>query len=144
MAETYSYRFPRPAVAVDIVLLSREGGVLLIKRKADPFKGRWALPGGFMEIDETLADAAARELEEETGITGVEMRQLRAFDEPGRDPRGRTISIVFTGTVNGRPEPKPGDDAAEARWHELDSLPPTAFDHDEIIACALADAARPQ
>ena len=137
MAEKYCYSHPRPAVTVDIVVLSRDGYVLLVKRKADPFKGCWALPGGFVEIDERLADAAGRELEEETGITGVELRQLRAFDEPGRDPRGRIICIAFVSVVDGQPKPKPGSDAAEARWLALEDLPPMAFDHDAIITCAL-------
>jgi len=142
MAERHCYDYPRPAVTVDAVVLTDDGAVLLIKRRSAPFEGSWALPGGFIEIDEALADAAARELAEETGITGVGLRQLRAFDEPNRDPRGRCISIAFLGHVRGRPEPKAGDDAAEARWHALDQLPPMAFDHDEIIACALAAAGR--
>lgn len=140
MPERHCYDHPRPAVTVDAVVLSDDGAILLIKRRSAPFEGRWALPGGFIEIDETLADAAARELAEETGMTGVELRQLSAFDEPDRDPRGRCISIAFLGHVRGRPEPKAGDDAAEARWHALDQLPPMAFDHDQIITCALAAA----
>jgi 8-oxo-dGTP diphosphatase len=137
MAGSYTYTYPRPAVTVDVVALSRDRHVLLVKRKADPFQGRWALPGGFINIDEPLIDAAARELQEETGITGLALRQLRAFDRPDRDPRGRTISIVHTALVTERPDPRAGDDAAEARWWPLDALPPLAFDHDEVVACAL-------
>ena len=134
MPEQHVYDYPRPAVAADMVVLSRDGYVLLVRRKSEPFQGQWALPGGFMNIDERLADAAARELEEETGITGLTLRQWRAFDEPGRDPRGRTISVVFLAQVDGRPEAKGGDDAAEARWQPLDRLPRLAFDHDRILA----------
>ena len=141
MAERTCYDYPRPAVTADIVLLSGDA-VLLIKRRLTPFEGCWALPGGFMDIDETLADAAARELEEETGITGVPLRQLRVFDAPGRDPRGRTISVVFLADIGDRPKPRAGDDAAEARWHLLDRLPPVAFDHETIIMHAVADAER--
>ncbi len=141
MAERYSYDYPRPAVTADVVLLSGDH-VLLIKRGSAPFQGGWALPGGFMDIHETLADAALRELAEETGVSGVAVRQLGAFDAPDRDPRGRTISVVFLAEAADRPEPNAGDDAAEARWHPLDHLPPMAFDHDEIIACALAAAGR--
>ncbi len=137
MPDEYCYRYPRPAVTVDIVVLAGNEAVLLVERKAEPFNGWWALPGGFVDIDETLADAAARELEEETGLAGVAMRQLRAFDDPDRDPRGRTIAIAFLATVAGRPEPRAGSDAALACWHSLDRLPRMAFDHDRIIAFAL-------
>jgi len=137
MAAKYCYSYPRPAVTVDIVLLSRNGRVLLIKRKAEPFKGRWALPGGFVNIDERLADAAARELEEETGITGVDLRQLHAFDDPARDPRGRTISIAFLAKVDEPRTPTAKSDAADARWTPVDQLPPMAFDHDRVVALAL-------
>ena len=144
MAAQYAYSHPRPAVTVDVVAISCGRDVLLVKRRADPFKGRWALPGGFIDIDETLADAAARELEEETGITGLQMRQLRAFDRPDRDPRGRTIAVAFLALLEDRPELRAGDDAAEARWAPLDQLPPLAFDHDVIVACARETASRDQ
>jgi 8-oxo-dGTP diphosphatase len=132
----YVYDYPRPAVTVDIVVISRDGRILLIRRKADPYGGSWALPGGFINIDETLADAAARELEEETGLRGLTMRQLRAFDKPDRDPRGRTIAVAFLAEVDACPAPAAGDDAGEAAWFPLDRLPPLAFDHDDIIAHA--------
>jgi len=140
MPKEYCYPYPRPAVTVDIVLIARGDSVLLIRRKADPFQGHWALPGGFVEMDETLSVAAARELAEETGLTGLQLKQLRAFDEPTRDPRGRTIAVAFLGETDDQPAPTAGDDAADARWHNLDLLPELAFDHDEIIACALAAA----
>ena len=144
MVAQHTYSFPRPAVTVDVVAISRGCQVLLVRRKADPFKGRWALPGGFIDMDETLADAAARELEEETGITGLQMRQLRAFDRPDRDPRGRTIAVAFLALLEDQPEPRAGDDAAEARWLPLDQLPPLAFDHDVIVACARETASLDQ
>ncbi|HOZ48420.1 MAG TPA: NUDIX hydrolase [Candidatus Hydrogenedentes bacterium] len=137
----YVYDYPRPMVTVDAVVFSRQGNtrcVLLIQRKRDPFAGAWALPGGFVEMEETLDAAVARELAEETGLTGVVLGQLRAFGDPGRDPRGRTISVVFWGVVDGEPADVAGhDDAADARWFSVDALPDLAFDHDQIIKCAL-------
>jgi len=137
MAKRFCYEYARPAVAADIVVLSDDRGVLLIRRGNEPFKGRWALPGGFMEIDETLADAARRELQEETGLGGVALRPLSVFDRPDRDPRGRVISLAFVGTVAGRPAVCGADDAAEAAWHDLEELPPLAFDHHEVMDAAL-------
>ena len=137
MPEAYCYPHPRPAVTVDIVLLSSDGAVLLVRRNAEPFQGRWALPGGFVEMDERLADAAARELQEEAGVGGVALRELGVFDDPGRDPRGRTISIAFVGRVAGRPALRSGTDAAAASWRALDDLPALAFDHDQIVRSAL-------
>jgi ADP-ribose pyrophosphatase YjhB (NUDIX family) len=99
----YCYDFPRPAVTVDIVLFAGSENsieVLLIKRARPPFKGRWAFPGGFVDSDESLDDAAGRELVEETGITGIKLNQLGAFGDPGRDPRGHTVSIVFTALLD--------------------------------------------
>ncbi|MFO7897711.1 MAG: NUDIX hydrolase [Planctomycetota bacterium] len=134
MSGKYCYQYPRPAVTVDVVVLSRDGAVLLIKRKNEPFKGRWALPGGFVDEDEPLEAAAARELEEETGLRGVALRQLRAYGDPGRDPRGHTVSVVFLAQLDCRARPRAGSDATEAAWHPTDALPPTAFDHQQIIA----------
>jgi len=136
MPGRYCYDYPRPALAADTIVVSDGGSVLLVRRKHEPFKGHWAIPGGFVEIDEPLEHAARRELEEETGLTGVELTQLRTFGTPGRDPRGRTVSVVFLATVKGRPGPQAGSDAAEARWFPLDALPPVAFDHAEVIAVA--------
>ncbi len=132
----FTYEWPRPAVTADIVLVTLEERprVLLIKRKHDPFAGKWALPGGFVDEHETLRDAALRELREETGVQGLELEQLHAFGDPGRDPRGWTITIAFL--ARAKPlllEPQAADDAAEVKWFPLDRLPPLAFDHTEII-----------
>lgn len=137
----YTYPRPRPSVTTDIALFRRADEareLLLIRRRDDPFEGLWALPGGFVEKGETLEAAARRELAEETGITGVTLRQLAAYGEPGRDPRGWTVSVVFWGwrTVED-PAPIAGDDAAEARWWPVDDLPALAFDHARIIKDAL-------
>lgn len=158
MAEgrVFTYAHSRPAVTVDTVLFAPRAGdlaVLLVRRKKAPFKGHWALPGGFVEANEPLAAAAARELEEETGISGVPAEQLGAFGDPGRDPRGHTISVVHYAFVLTEPRPTAGDDAAEAAWHPLRTLPikqplgarrrarlevELAFDHAKIIEAARA------
>ena len=132
----FSYEWPRPAVTADIVIITLEARprVLLIKRKHDPFAGKWALPGGFVDERETLRDAALRELQEETGVVGLELEQLHAFGDPGRDPRGWTITVAFL--ARAKPillEPQAADDAAEVKWFALDRLPALAFDHAEII-----------
>ncbi len=135
----YCYDFPRPAVTVDIVVVTRERRprVLLIRRKHPPFAGTWAIPGGFVDMDETLEDAAQRELREETGIDGGRLQQLHAFGDPGRDPRGRTITVVYLARVNPADvHPQAADDARELAWHSLDRLPPLAFDHRDILALA--------
>lgn len=129
------------AVTVDsVVLCKSESGdlrVLLIKRKKDPFQGYWALPGGFIEETEDLEEAAKRELTEETGVKVKVMEQVRAFGKPGRDPRGRTISIAFLSRISCMEDLTPQDDAVDARWFELKDLPePLAFDHAEIIESA--------
>jgi 8-oxo-dGTP diphosphatase len=138
MAEkgAYAYDYPRPMVTVDAVVLSmREGKrhVLLIRRGRPPFEGAWALPGGFVGIDEPLETAAERELAEETGLTGVALRQLHTFGDPGRDPRGRSISVVYWGEAPADAAVMGGDDAAEAGWFPLDALPPLAFDHAKVV-----------
>src|SRR5256714_3307571 len=137
----YCYEYPRPSVTVDVVLFCREGErleILLIKRARAPFKGAWAFPGGFVDQDEKLEQAAARELKEETGIEGVRLEQLGAFGDPSRDPRGHTISIVFVGLLNNRVEAAGSDDADEARWHSALRPPRLAFDHKKILRQALA------
>lgn len=112
--------------------------ILLIKRKNNPFKGCFALPGGFVEMNETLKDAANRELFEETGLKGIELNQLAAFDKIDRDPRDRNISIVFYGfTTDNNSTIQGGDDAEEANWFDLNSLPPLAFDHQDVIQFTL-------
>lgn len=133
--------YPRPSVTVDIVLFTLRNDqphVLLIRRRRPPFADHWALPGGFIEMDETLEQSAARELWEETGLRDVALEQLYTFGDPGRDPRGRVISVAYVGVI--QPEQAAGvaagDDAADARWWPLDRLPPLAFDHDRILARA--------
>ena len=130
------------AIGTDVVLLDQAGGgasILLIRRRNEPFAGRWALPGGFLEADEDLHEGAARELQEETGVAGVTLHQIGAFGRPDRDPRGRVVSVAFWGHLpDGQAEKvKAADDAAEAQWFAIDALPPLAFDHAEIIAKAL-------
>jgi 8-oxo-dGTP diphosphatase len=138
----YTYPYPRPSVTADIVVVTREEAprVLLIRRRHDPFAGMWAIPGGFIEMNETLEATARRELIEETGIeVGADERleQLHTFGDPGRDPRGRTISVAFLVLVDATPlNPRAGDDAADVAWHPLDQPPPLAFDHDQILEFA--------
>ncbi len=140
---SFTYDFARPALSVDIVLIAGPAAhpsVLLVRRAADPFAGMWALPGGFVDKGERLEEAARRELAEETGIVfGRPLVQVGAFGDPGRDPRGWTVSVTFAGEAGETPPAaEAGDDAAEAAWHRLDELPDLAFDHDKIIAAALA------
>jgi 8-oxo-dGTP diphosphatase len=135
----FCYEYPRPAVTVDIVVVTRERKprVLLIRRKNEPFAGMWAIPGGFVDMDEPLEDAARRELVEETGVAVDRLEQLHTFGEPDRDPRCRTISVEYLVRVSAtKVKPQAADDAAEASWHALDRLPALAFDHDKILACA--------
>jgi 8-oxo-dGTP diphosphatase len=139
-AMSYTYAYPHPAVTTDIVVFTVENEtlrVLLIRRKLEPFKGQWALPGGFVGIDESVDACAARELEEETGVTDVFLEQLYTFGDPGRDPRERVISVAYfalmplDGVVL-----KSGSDAEEAMWFDADDLPELAFDHAKILAAA--------
>jgi 8-oxo-dGTP diphosphatase len=136
----YTYKYPRPAVTVDaLIFRSIDFGyeVLLIKRGQYPFEGLWAIPGGFVDMDETLEDAAARELQEETGLTGIELTQLHTFGAIGRDPRHRTISIVFTGFTDVHTMATADSDAADAQWYNISKLPEMAFDHAEIVQMAV-------
>lgn len=136
----YVYDHPRPAVTVDIALFRHASGgweILLIERGREPFQGAWALPGGFVDEMEPLEAAAARELKEECGISGVELWQFRAFGDPHRDPRGHTISIGFMGVLQRGVSLRAADDAADARWFPLSALPELAFDHSEVIAAAV-------
>jgi 8-oxo-dGTP diphosphatase len=133
----YSYEYERPAVSADIAVFRRiedELQILLILRKNPPYQGMWALPGGFMEIDESLEQTAIRELEEETGLKDIKLTQFRTFSQVDRDPRTRVVTIVFYGNVEpGKSDVKGGDDAAEARWFPAGDLPPLGFDHKAII-----------
>ncbi len=137
----YTYDYPRPAVTVDCVVFLKEKKdvkVLLIRRGHYPFEGMWALPGGFVEMDETLEESAQRELQEETGLRNIALEQLHTFGNPGRDPRGRTVAVVHYGFAT--PENakvKGGDDASDARWFSIEELPELAFDHEQIIRMAL-------
>jgi len=138
----YTYDWPRPMVTVDAVVFTYSGDrakVLLINRGKEPFKGKWALPGGFIDMDEELEDAVVRELEEETGLTGVRLEQMRTFGTVGRDPRGRQITIVFMGIVTEeQTKIKAGDDAAQAQWFDIEKLPDDmAFDHNEVVRFAI-------
>ena len=124
------------AVTVDAVIFYRKAdnlNVLLIKRKNEPFRDQWALPGGFLEENEPMEEGAKRELEEETGLKIEKLQQVGAFGTPGRDPRGRTISIAFVGLIYDEPKLKASDDALEVKWFNLNDLPDLAFDHSEII-----------
>lgn len=143
----YVYEWPRPMVTVDAAVFAFVEGkphLLLIKRKHDPYAGQWAVPGGFIEMDEELEDAVARELEEETGLKNIPLEQLHTFGTVGRDPRGRQITVVYMGVAAlGQTEIRGGDDAAEARWFDIDRLPENmAFDHDAVIAFAITQFRR--
>ena len=136
----YCYPFPRPAVTADVACFAEEDGrayILLIQRNHEPFAGRWALPGGFVDELEALEAAALRELEEETRLTGVSVEQFGAYGDPGRDPRGHTVTVAFLARLDRRVEATGSDDADRAEWFALDELPPLAFDHDRIIADAV-------
>jgi len=125
------------AVTVDAVIFYRKAKilyVLLIQRKNEPFRDQWALPGGFLEENESMEEGAKRELEEETGLKIVKLQQVGAFGTPGRDPRGRTISIAFVGLINIEAKVKASDDAVDAQWFNLNDLPDLAFDHRKIIS----------
>jgi len=138
---TYTYKYPRPSLTVDILLFRHKGEkteILLIQRKHEPFKEKWAFPGGFIEMDETLEEAAKRELTEETNLRVQSLKQFKAYDDPDRDPRGRTISIVFYTFLKNPNHPAiAGDDAKDAQWYSILDLPPLAFDHDKIITEAI-------
>lgn len=137
----YVYEWPRPMVTADAAVFAFFDGrvrLLLIQRKRDPYRGRWALPGGFVEIDEDLPEAVARELAEETGLTGVCLEQLRTFGRPGRDPRGRTITVAYFGIAEKDwDRVQAADDAEHVQWFDIEDLPKMAFDHDEITQCAI-------
>lgn len=125
-------------LTADCVVINRQGEVLLIQRRNEPYRGCWALPGGFMEMDETLEHCAVRELEEETGLVVAEdeLRLVGVFSSIGRDPRGRTVTGAYRVDVVETQSVRSGDDAAAARWFSLNALPPLAFDHSTIIARA--------
>ncbi len=138
--------YRNPALTVDGVVLNHQVhglmgstySVLLVERGRPPFQGKYALPGGFVEYGEDIADAIHREIEEETGLSGLPFRQFRTFGKPGRDPRGHTVSVVYVAVVLGeQPEVVGGDDAASARWFPVNQLPELAFDHAHILGKVL-------
>jgi len=136
-----------PALTVDGVVLRLHAAapgraccdVLLVRRAREPFAGRWAFPGGFVDYGEDPGAAVRREVEEETGLTGLPLGQFRVYGDPKRDPRGHTVTLVYVAeleatTRNGAAEPRAGDDADGAAWFPVDALPELAFDHGEILA----------
>ena len=136
---TYTYKYPRPAVTADCIVITREAEpkVLLIQRGGEPFKGAWAFPGGFMDMDETTEQCAIRELEEETGLRVSDIKQIGAYSKVERDPRGRTITVAYLAIIDEPIAVTGQDDAANAEWWPVDALPPLAFDHGEIMADAM-------
>ena len=140
----YHYKYPRPCVTTDCVVFGFDGAklnVLLIERGIEPYKGHWAFPGGFLNMDETALQGAKRELYEETGLKDAYIHQFHAFSEVNRDPRDRVITIAYYALVR-ISEVKAGDDAAKAQWFPLDKVPPLAFDHDKILRMATNELRR--
>jgi 8-oxo-dGTP diphosphatase len=135
--------YPKPSVTVDIIIFSVKDNqlkVLLIKRNIEPFKNMWAIPGGFVKIEESLEDAAKRELEEETGVKEVYLEQLYTFGEPKRDPRGRVITVSYFALINSEQSEQKLNattDVSEAKWFSIKELPLLAFDHDKILKYAI-------
>ena len=135
----YCYKYPHPAVTTDCVIFGFDGSelqVLLIERGIEPFKGKWAFPGGLLNMDETAGEGAMRELKEETGLENAYIEQFNTYSEPGRDPRERVITIAHYALVRIQ-EVKGGDDAAKAQWFPIDEVPQLAFDHDKILRDAM-------
>ena len=134
-------KYPRPSVTVDIVIFTlrdRELKVLLVKRDVEPFKGKWAIPGGFVRIDESLENATKRELAEETGVKDVYLEQLYTFGYPKRDPRGRVITVSYIALVNSENiKLEATTDVSDAQWFLVKSIPLLAFDHKKILEYAL-------
>jgi 8-oxo-dGTP diphosphatase len=137
----YSYEYPRPAVTADCVIFGFDDGelkVLLIERGIEPFKGKWAFPGGFLRTEESADECARRELFEETGIENVFIEQLYSFSDVDRDPRSRVITISYFALVKLADfKIRAGDDARNANWFPISQVPPLAFDHDRILRVAL-------
>lgn len=135
----YTYKYPRPAVTADCVVITKEAEpkVLLIQRGANPYKGYWAFPGGFMNMDETTEQCAIRELEEETGLKLTTIKQIGAYSKVDRDPRGRTITVAYLAITDKPAQVTGQDDAAKAEWFPLSALPELAFDHVDIMADAI-------
>ena len=135
----YHYKYPHPAVTADCVIFGFDGlniNVLLIQRGIEPFKDKWALPGGFVKIDESADEGARRELQEETGLTDAKIEQFYTFTDVNRDPRERVITIAYYALVR-LSEVKGGDDAAKAQWFAQEDIPSLAFDHELILRTAI-------
>lgn len=135
----YSYKYPHPSVTTDCVIFGFDGGklkVLLVERGLEPYKGRWAFPGGFVKMDESCEEGALRELEEETALKGTYVQQFHTYSAPNRDPRERVITVAFFALVRIQ-EVEAGDDANKAQWFAIDEVPQLAFDHDVILRDAL-------
>lgn len=140
----YTYAYPHPSVTTDCVIFGFDGTklrVLLVERGVEPYKGRWAFPGGFLQMDESAEAGALRELQEETGLKKAYLKQFHTFSDPARDPRERVITIAYYALVRLQ-EVKGGDDAAKAAWFPLDEVPALAFDHDLILRMALKELRR--
>ncbi|SFO65765.1 NUDIX hydrolase [Prevotella sp. tf2-5] len=135
----YTYKYPRPAVTADCIVITRESEpkVLLIRRGREPFKGGWAFPGGFMNMDETTEQCAIRELKEETGLQISNIQQIGAYSKVDRDPRGRTVTVAYLAIVDEPIAVTGQDDAAKAEWWTISDLPHLAFDHYDIIQDAI-------
>lgn len=137
--KNYCYKYPHPAVTSDCVIFGFDGlaiKVLLIQRGIEPYKGKWAFPGGFMQIDETAEECAKRELEEETGLKASSVEQFHTFSDVNRDPRERVITVAHYALVR-LSEVKGGDDAMSAKWFAMNEIPSLAFDHDRILRMAV-------
>ena len=137
--QNYCYKYPHPAVTADCVIFGFDGvgiKVLLIQRGGEPYKDKWAFPGGFMNIDETIEECAKRELEEETGLKASSVEQFYTFTDVNRDPRERVITVAHYALVR-LEEVKGGDDARSAQWFVMNEIPSLAFDHDRILRMAL-------
>jgi len=141
MVKENAKEYPKPAVTVDIVIFTIQNNelkVLLVKRKNEPFKGMWAIPGGFVKMGESLDDAAKRELREETGVGDVYLEQLYTFGEPKRDPRDRVITVAYVALANSSNIKLHAEtDVSEAKWFQINQLPKLAFDHESILNYAL-------
>ncbi len=140
---SYTYEYPRPALTVDCIVFGLDAQqdlkVMLIQRDIPPFQGQWAIPGGFVRLDETLEAAALRELQEETGIHDVFLEQLYTFGDLGRDPRDRTVTVAYYALINlAEQKIKAATDARDANWFSLSKIPQLAFDHDQILQTAIA------
>src|SRR5215470_7105637 len=137
----HTYKYPRAALTVDCVVFGFDEGelkLLLIERGLEPFKGRWALPGGFVRVEETLDAAARRELQEEAGLSNIFLEQLYSFGAVARDPRERVVSVAYYALVKlSEHDAKAATDAANARWFSVAKVPKLAFDHGEILEMAV-------